>query len=338
MKYDQYNVQDFLQDEYFVQWVTNPDSAADHFWEKWLQNNPDQTGIAAEARQMINAVDYREHFTLSDGDYTEMLEGVLKGKRISSKTDSSPKAPHTLHYHWIGWAAAIALLVMSVYGLFSEKPEVVEQPVAVSWVVKETLKGQKNNLKLGDGTLVKLNAGTRFRFPEKFQKNKRVVYLEGEAFFEVAEDANRPFTVISSNVSTTALGTSFNVKSGADNIKVALVTGKVKVEDNTGSSLILAPNEMVIYAGGQVTKGKFDYNEEIAWRDGSLYFNQKPLKDVFATLENWYGVEVESIGQLTGNYTGQFEGNPSLDKVLEGISFATGLTYEKNDSTILIKN
>lgn len=338
MKYDQYNVQDFLQDEYFVQWITDPDNATDHFWEKWLQNNPEKSGIAAEARQLINAVDYRKHYSLDDKDYTEMLEGVLKGKRISSNTNGSPKPAGHTQYNWIRWAAAIAFLIMSIYGLLPEKSDAVEQPQAITWVEKETLKGQKNTIRLGDGTMVKLNAGTSLRFPEKFENDRRVVYLEGEAFFEVAEDKSRPFTVISNNVSTTALGTSFNVKCDPGNIKVALVTGKVKVEDHSGSSLILVPNEMVTYKGGEVTKGKFDYNEEIAWRDGSLYFNQKPLKEVFETIENWYGVQVISRTTLEGNYTGHFENNPSLEKVMEGIAFATGLVYEKNKTMVLIKN
>ncbi|MEQ6118359.1 FecR domain-containing protein [Reichenbachiella sp. MALMAid0571] len=336
MKYNQYNTNDFLKDEYFVRWVTKGDNGTNLFWEKWLQNNPDKAVEVAQAKQVINSLEFNESYSLKESEYVEMLEGVLKGKASQQQKSQLVYQPK---FSWLGWAAAIALLVLSIYALIPTEHDTLSETTAITWVVKETKRGQKNLIKLGDGTVVKLNAGSSLRFPEKFNSSKREVYLEGEAFFEVTKDVNRPFSVISNDIVTTALGTSFNVNSNVEtrNVRVALVTGKVKVEDTKGSSVILTPSEIVIYNNGQITKGNFDYNEEVAWRDGKLYFNQKQLKDVFEVLENWYGIEIESSKTVKGYYTGEFENNPSLEKVLDGIAFATGLEYEINNNTVNIK-
>lgn len=336
MKYNQYNINDFLKDEYFVRWVTKGDNGTNLFWEKWLQNNPDKAEEIAQAKQVINSLEYNESFSLKESEYVEILEEVLKGKPSQQQ---KPQLGYHPKFSGLGWAAAIALLVLSIYALRPAVPDALSEKPAITWVDKETRSGQKNQIKLGDGTVVKLNAGSSLRFPENFDSNKREVYLEGEAFFEVVKDVNRPFSVITNDIVTTALGTSFNVKSKEEtgNVRVALVTGKVKVEDTKGSSVILTPSEMVMYKNGKITKSSFDYNEEVAWRDGKLYFNRKQLKDVFEVLENWYGVEIEFPTTVKGYYTGEFEHNPSLEKVLDGIAFATGLEYEVNNNSVNIK-
>ena len=242
---------------------------------------------------------------------------------------------------WLSVAASIALII-GVFMFMSHLKEPKIDREAVSIITKENPAGRKSRIFLPDGTAVKLNSNSKLKFPESFSNTERIVYLEGEAFFKVAKDAERPFSVVSGGITTTALGTSFNVKSSnnVENVKVALVTGQVKVKDDKGSSVILAPNEMVTYEEGKIDKRLFDYNKEIAWSEGKLYFKQKKLTQVFLDLEAWYGFEFEFelTKPLKGKYSGEFANNPSLERVMDGISYASDFDYEITGNKILIKN
>lgn len=193
---------------------------------------------------------------------------------------------------------------------------------------------------LPDGTVVELNANSTLKYPSSFSVNERNVYLEGEAFFDVEPDTKRPFKVHSGQLTTTVLGTEFNVKymPGLGDVEVALVEGKVEVlvpdEEGGNSSVTLKPNQWVRYSNIDsqmaVQEGA---RTKILWRDGILEFKENSLLEVASTLENWYGVDIE-IEDPSANdmkITGTFE-NESLEHVLETLNFVAGVEYtlEKN--------
>lgn len=242
---------------------------------------------------------------------------------------------------WLSVAASVAVII-GVFMFTSHLTEAKSDIEVISIITKENPAGRKSQIFLPDGTAVKLNSNSQLKFPESFSNTERIVYLDGEAFFDVAKNAEKPFLVVSGSITTTALGTSFNVKSNnnIENVKVALVSGKVEVKDDKGSSVILTPNEMVTYNEGKINKRLFDYNNEIAWSEGKLYFNQKSLSQVFVDLEEWYGFdfEFELNDPLKGKYSGEFANNPSLERVMDGVSYASNFNYEIIGNKILIKN
>jgi len=196
---------------------------------------------------------------------------------------------------------------------------------------------------LPDGSAIYLNSGSTLKIPKKFAADKRTVFLEGEAFFEVTEDKSRPFTIYSGSLSTTALGTSFNVRAypEEEKLSVALVTGKVKVVNaEIDTFQILIPNEQIIFntKEQEFKKQAFDIELITGWQKGLLIFQDSDFDEVVEKLERWYGVsfDIQKYPIYQKEYRGKFD-NQSLDEVLQVMSFTSGFTYEINDKNVIIK-
>lgn len=160
----------------------------------------------------------------------------------------------------------------------------------------QTPKGGGYTIGLSDGTSVRLNAASKFRFPPSFNGNKRIVYLEGEAFFDVARDENKPFIVITSGLSVDVLGTKFNVKAynGDEEISTTLVSGSVKIISNNKDDLYLEPNEQSIFdkSKNTIVKHKVDLSSTLAWMNGRFIFKDERLENILKQISRWYDVDV----------------------------------------------
>ena len=148
-----------------------------------------------------------------------------------------------------------------------------------------------------DGTKVWINSASRLRYPVVFSGNIREVYLEGEAYFEVQREGDRPFIVHSGEQKVTVLGTSFGISCYASeaNDYTTLVSGKVKVDFERGKqSFVLEPGMQVAYnkESGMVRERRVDVAEFVAWKEGKYVFKQKRLEDILSTLSRWYDFEV----------------------------------------------
>ncbi len=158
-------------------------------------------------------------------------------------------------------------------------------------------KGGEYRIELEDGTKVWINSASRLRYPVVFSGNIREVYLEGEAYFEVQREGDRPFIVHSGEQKVTVLGTSFGISCYASeaNDYTTLVSGKVKVDLERGKqSFVLEPGMQVAYnkESGVAMERKVDVAEFVAWKDGKYIFKQKRLEDILSTLSRWYDFEV----------------------------------------------
>ena len=158
-------------------------------------------------------------------------------------------------------------------------------------------KGGEYRIELEDGTKVWINSASRLRYPVVFSSNSREVYLEGEAYFEVQRDVDRPFIVHSGEQKVTVLGTSFGISCYASeaNDYTTLVSGTVKVDFERGKqSFVLEPGMQVAYnkESGVAMERKVDVAEFVAWKDGKYIFKQKRLEDILSTLSRWYDFEV----------------------------------------------
>lgn len=158
-------------------------------------------------------------------------------------------------------------------------------------------KGGEYRIELEDGTKVWINSASRLRYPVVFSGDFREVYLEGEAYFEVQRDVDRPFIVHSGEQKVTVLGTSFGISCYASeaNDYTTLVSGKVKVDFERGKqSFMLEPGMQVAYnkESGIAIERKVDVAEFVAWKNGKYIFKQKRLEDILSTLSRWYDFEV----------------------------------------------
>ena len=240
--------------------------------------------------------------------------------------------------------AASLLLLLSVGYLIHEKTSAQTQSeiVEVQILEKRTEWGQKLSVALPDGTLVKLNSGSNLSFPKSFEGNTREVVLQGEAFFDVVKNPEKPFIIKTGELTTTVVGTSFNINAYEEHsaIAVTVLTGKVKVESAL-SQVHLLPNEQGVMnkKSQNISKEQVKASEVLLWKDGVLKFEDAPLGQVADALERWYGVSVEfendkaAMCTLSGTYDNEY-----LQAVLESIVFAKkNLKYQfVDDNTILI--
>lgn len=168
---------------------------------------------------------------------------------------------------------------------------------AATWQTLSVPSGTVFSLTLADGTRVWLNADSQLSYPEQFAGGQeRVVRLRGEAYFDVAKDAARPFIVEAGTLATRVLGTQFNVRSYADSEQhVTLVEGSVAVSTNgaSGRKLTLHPGEDAqVSASGSLSVQRVDTDLFTAWKDGNFYFDNATLGSVARAIGQWYNVDV----------------------------------------------
>lgn len=300
-----------------------------------------------------------EHVKIYDGIKTYWESSKLEVKPPSldaafQKLDLNPNKETPIHQlefpskskrksirFWYSIAASIvAIVTVSALIIISQfnETETEEGPVA-QVILKRNPKGQKLTTYLPDGSKVILNSQSTIKYLSENTLEERNVELQGEAFFEVKKDAIRPFRVNSGGITTTALGTSFNVSTkSASRIEIALVEGKVEVKNVQGKSIILAPGEQALAKGdGTIEVGSFEYLEKVGWKDGVLAFRDNTIGEIIAKIEDWYGVEVLYNESSNGNfhYTGNYD-NETLEEVLNGISFVHQFKFSIEGDTVEI--
>ena len=278
----------------------------------------------------------------------EKLKERIDKNGLAIEIDANVSAQtETKIIDWRPWLKYAAVLIMAI-GLGWTAYYVVSQetttPIQMATVEKSNPNGRKTTFELPDGTKVNLNAASELKYVDDVKKNKRIVYLSGEAFFEVAKDKTKPFSVITKGISTTALGTSFNVKAYIDDplVKVLLMTGKVGVEylSAKSSGLILSPGMGAQYDSnrGELLSKDFNFEKELGWKQGIIILDNTGLSDVMDELERWYGVKIniqnkQNSGQW--NYSGRFQ-NESLENVLTTMGHVKGFNYKIEDKSVTI--
>lgn len=253
----------------------------------------------------------------------------------------------------LAWTVAAALvLAMGSVALFSLLTN--SGPADQSKNILTTKKGSKSNLVLPDGTRVFLNSDTRLSYNQSFGKQVREVFLEGEAYFEVAKDARHPFIVHTHAMDVKVLGTVFNVRAydNEKNTQTTLLEGSVEVILNKRKErnlVVLKPHEKIVANNDpdHITRLKADEMPvpdisvitiktntedssilETDWTKNKLAFDQARYSEVFPELERWYGVTiaVKDSSILTRKISGIYE-NESLSDVMESLKLATGFRY-----------
>lgn len=221
------------------------------------------------------------------------------------------------------------------------------------------IRGTRSHIKLADGTVVWLNADSELKYPLRFRGNKREVYLKGEAFFDVAKDASRPFIVHTEAMNINVLGTSFNIKAYPDDStsETTLITGEVEVElkDRSEKKIRLRPAEKLVItngvdsvqslipkAGPVIIKPTYFSKDdsaiiETAWVDNKLIFQDESFDHLASRMERWYNVSIRfentAIQQL--RFTGIFSKEP-LGQALEALKLTENFNYRIIDATVII--
>jgi transmembrane sensor len=183
---------------------------------------------------------------------------------------------------WIvGAAATIIILIIGGIYLFNIENNIEQYNTII------VPAGQRINLILSDNTNLWLNANTEFRYPTEFSKKNRTVYLDGEAYFEVSKDENKPFIVKTSKGDVHVTGTSFNVEaySKFENFETSLFEGSVDIYIKDNKSVTLFPNELGILENNQFLIKNITDNDHYLWKDGLISFRNKGIEEILISLE-----------------------------------------------------
>ena len=180
--------------------------------------------------------------------------------------------------------------------------------------------GKRSSITFSDGTRIWLSASSRVVYPVEFMKNKREIYVEGEAFLDVYHDKSRPFIVKTNKMDIQVLGTTFNVCAyEKENIQtVVLVTGKVEVKTNNNETKTLSPNNLLAYNDQQgISVHPVDVQEYIAWKDGFYQLKKERLEIITKKLSKYYGKTIITDKQLANiTCSGKLDLKEELDDVL----------------------
>jgi transmembrane sensor len=210
---------------------------------------------------------------------------------------------------------------------------------ANSFNTLSTPTGGQYNIVLADGTKVFLNAVSSIKYPTQFNGNQRMVELEGEAYFEVAKNKNKPFIVKSSNQAIEVLGTHFNVHAYNNEsvVKTTLLEGSVAVTYKNQKA-ILKPGQQsnVSNNSNKIAIREVDTEAAIAWKNGRFKFDNADLKTVMKQLERWYGINVEYRGDVSDvRFNGGTFRNKNLSEVLKVLELSN-IKFKVEGKTIVV--
>ena len=204
-------------------------------------------------------------------------------------------------------------------------------------------RGKRHNIVLADGPKVWINSESSLRFPTQFINNKRIVFLEGEAYFDVAPNKNKPFIVKTASININVTGTSFNVKAyDNDNLcETTLEKGLVEITGFTFKNKIkLTPGKKTTYSKSNKTTKTQTVNTKLytSWKNGKYIFQSEPLESLIIIINRWYNVNVicEDTELLNYKYTGEISENRSIEHIMQLIHMTSKINYTINDKNIVI--
>lgn len=348
-----YTAKDFLLDERFHQWVKSPTHENNYYWQEFMRLHPEAKLEIEEARSIIIQLSFQENSrsvaikarvkARIDSAIEENAQPVLFRKERQQPQLSNGRKLRTKT--WFSLAAAVSglLLFAGIYFMLFRFIEVTEYKTAY---------GETKKVMLPDSSMVTLNANSSLSLEEdEWNKaSNRVVWLEGEAFFEV-EKKKTPsgdpvkFIVHTGNVNVEVLGTAFNVNNRHQETKVVLSSGSVKlnlqqVSESAEREIMMEPGDMVAISTDkrEVVKKVVDTSQYIAWKENKLLFEHTPVSEIIQLIEDNYGLKVSVMPTdlLDRAFTGAAPAdNPDI--LLAKMSVVYNLKIDRNEKEIIIR-
>ncbi|WP_291910419.1 FecR family protein [Chitinophaga sp. CB10] len=250
--------------------------------------------------------------------------------RLQSTTERPVK---TMRWKYAAAAAILVLLSATAWWML-EKPGNIREVAANE--------GRIRNLQLDDHSKVTLRPGAEIRYSNNYQDNKRVVELSGEAYFEVTGDPSHPFLVKTPDQSTIeVLGTAFAVETKQEATTVIVTEGRVKLaHPGNQQGVILTSGLKGVSQQGRVIAADNDDINFLAWKTGTLKFNDAPLVDIVPQLADFYGKEIridesyrDSAAVQKANISFH---DQSCEDALHELQLLLGFNYRQEGDTFVI--
>ncbi|WP_171037788.1 FecR family protein [Dyadobacter luticola] len=311
--YRNYTTEDLLTDALFRAWVLNADPEATAFWHYWLVDNPDRSERVEAARALLLAMQEKRQ-TVSDEELGKIVEATL-GRLGNADVTEKPSSRRI--YFILSRIAAAIVLVAGLGWLVHKFPGGSSSNVISKQSTSDEIRTERKNntdkpmtVLLGDKSTVILQPGSQLSFSPAMEKaSKRIVYLDGEGFFDVVKDPAHPFFVYTNQLVTRVLGTSFRVVAynREKQASVSVVTGKVTVfakkdlektdrvaNPPASGDVVLSPNEQATFTqnAAKLTKSKIEGLVTL-YHSPEFSFDETPVTEVFTALEKAYGIDIK---------------------------------------------
>ena len=253
-------------------------------FDAWLDAAPGNRAAYRQAVGLVQAFDARAGDVLAALDALELpLETQAPARPLAGSSRRPARRPGV--WRWAAPAGGLALAAGLAVAIM---PSILATPTAMATYV--TARGEHSHLKLADGSVVDLDAGTRLTVAMN-GKERRLTLSEGQAIFDVAHDPNRPFVVAAGDRLVRDIGTQFDVKREPGELTVTVARGRVSVEPAAapGRAVVLGPGQRLALDDsgvGQLTS--VDPAETFSWRAGRLVYRAQPLSDVVADLNRQF--------------------------------------------------
>ncbi|MDP1725900.1 MAG: FecR domain-containing protein [Bacteroidota bacterium] len=285
---------------------------------------------------VLNEQQFREYQLI--WDQTELPSGNatdvnLSWQQFYKKLDKNKKTKSVPI--WFKIAASIIVfggVLMLLAKLMGGGGELLEQ----------TAFNERKQVQLPDGSIVWLNKNTSIRYAQAFSGETRSVQLNGEAFFEVVKNTEKPFVITASHAVTRVLGTSFNLAAydSVPEVKLTVTSGKVSFTSTLSRKelLVSANQSAIINLNGETIKRDEIDSNEMAWKTKRLVFKDARMKEVILTLQNYFEIGITVENELINNchFTGEYL-NPSLSMVFTDMAKTLQLSYEQKGRKIKIR-
>lgn len=304
----------------------------------WLIEKPENEQIFKLKRQQ-----WEEMLLVVDKEDKKRVFTDIKNRiGIESKVVDFEK--HIAKKRSIGWMR-IAASIVTFISLGALSYYEISDPFShlnlIGYDLVEVDAGNKKTQLLADGSTVYLNGDSRLKYKISSESSERKLYLEGEAFFDVARDETKPFIIGLEGSKVQVLGTSFNIQAYPEDeqISTSVITGRVAFEASKAKSLILVPGNKGVIDKGQnsIDKLDVDNSKDIAWREKVLYFENTSLSEMSKSLYRMYGMTIKLVdGSLEDlRITAKFE-NENIDEIFKILEMTNEISYSIEGDMIMV--
>ena len=218
---------------------------------------------------------------------------------------------------------------------YSGKDSLAGQPAEVKYNTLIVPRGGEFSLELADGTRVWLNAESRLRYPVVFMGEERKVEMEGEVYFEVAKNREKPFIVTVNGVDIRVLGTSFNVSAYQEEVVTTLVEGKVQLKRGD-EQVVLSPNQQAIWSDDKFKVKQVDARNYVLWKEEIFYFEDVDLERILDDMARWYNVNIFYMNPTLKKmkFSVEIKRYEDINEILRRIEQTKRVKFEIKDRTI----
>ena len=218
---------------------------------------------------------------------------------------------------------------------YSGMDSLVGQSAEVKYNTLIVPRGGEFSLELADGTRVWLNTESKLRYPVAFTGEERRVEMDGEVYFEVAKNREKPFVVTVNGVDIRVLGTSFNVSAYQEDVVTTLVTGKVQLKKGD-EQVVLLPNQQAIWSDDKFKVKQVDARNYVLWKEGIFYFEDVDLETILDDMARWYNVTIFYVNPTLKKmkFSVEIKRYEDINEILRRIEQTKRVKFEIKDRTI----